>query len=245
MATAPRTAANGCAMPGSRESTSTTCNPKRLCTSRGSTPTSARPNTSRANSGAQSAGAEHAQFAAVGAARTVGRRARGLGKAFNRLAIVAADIQQRRLGTLAQRHDVHAWRHGEQDVPQPHALAGLVRGLVRREVPLTCLLRRLGNAQFPVEQRLDRDGRGFADHAVRRRRVVRAQEAGPLRGLAQKLGAGALAQVVRRKRHIRLVQCDAIDPRDDDRGIRQWLSLQHSVRHRRRAGAAGCGRRAR
>jgi hypothetical protein len=63
--------------PGSRASTSTTCRPKRLCTRRGSTPTSGLPKSSRANSGAHSVGRQPAQLAALRAAGAVRQLGRG------------------------------------------------------------------------------------------------------------------------------------------------------------------------
>ena len=126
-ATAPRTASKAGCTPGSRSSTSTTCRPKRLCTRRGSTPTSTAPNSSRANSGAQSSRRSQPSSPPCCAARAVGQLARRIARSRrDRLAVVAAHVEQAGLGALAQRHHVDARRHREQDVAHAHPLAGAV-----------------------------------------------------------------------------------------------------------------------
>jgi hypothetical protein len=62
------------------------------------------------------------------------------------------------------------------------------------EVAPAGFLGRLGADQGLVQQGLDGVGRGRADGALLGGRVVGRQQAGRLGGLAQQLGAGALAQ---------------------------------------------------
>ncbi len=105
----------------------------------------------------------------------------------------------RKMGSarLRKRHHIHARRHRKQDVPHPHAFAGAVGAFVRGMVAAARFFRRFGHVQLLLQQRVDGAGRRFADHAVGGGRVVRVQQAGALRGLAQQLGAGALAQILR------------------------------------------------
>ena len=86
-------------------------------------------------------------------------------------------------------------RHRKQDMPHPDALSGAVARRVRRVVAPARLFRRLGQLSSRSSQRLDGRGRGFADHAVVGRGVARIEQAGLDGGLAQQLGAGALAQL--------------------------------------------------
>jgi len=111
-------------------------------------------------------------------------------------------------------------------MPRPDALAGPVVALVRRVVAAAGVLRGIRHLQRLFEQRLDGAGCRFADDAVWTRRIGRIEQAGRLRGLAQELGARALAQHLGRQGFVRGVQRDAVDG-----------SLRHGC-------PAGCGLRA-
>ena len=124
---------------------------------------------------------------------------------------MATHVEKDGLGALAQGHHIHARRHRKQDVPHAHPLAGAVGALVRRIVAAARFFRGFGHVQVLLQQRVDGVGCRFADHAVGGGCVVRIQQAGGLRGLAQQLGAGALAQLVGRKLVVRGVQCHAVD----------------------------------
>ena len=125
---------------------------------------------------------------------------------------MAADVDQRRLGALAQRDDVDPRRDREEDVAQAHALAGAERLGARGEVTATVVLGGRRKLQGGIEMRVDRGRCGFAYRAAGGGRVVGGEQAGALRGLPQQLRAGALAQVLGCQRLSRRVQVDSVDP---------------------------------
>jgi len=106
----------------------------------------------------------------------------------------AAQLQQQRFGVRQQRGDVDARRDREQHVTGTNAFALAVSLRVLRMQSPARLLRRLGHAQLPLEQRLDREHCRFARHGVFVDRVLGSEQAGTLRRLAQQLGARSLAQ---------------------------------------------------
>ena len=103
-ATAARTASKAGAWPASRASTSTTCRPKRLCTRRGSTPTSGPAEELARELRRAVLARQPAQLAAL--RRRWGSwtaRAASAGEAVGLAVAVAAQLQQRGFGALAQR----------------------------------------------------------------------------------------------------------------------------------------------
>ena len=109
---------------------------------------------------------------------------------------MAAHIEQRRLGAVAQRDHIDTFGDGEQDVPSIDQLAGDVERLICCVVAPAFLVRRFRNQQILLEEFFNGMGRGLAKHAVCRRNVALSEQAGCNRLLAKQFGACALAQFV-------------------------------------------------
>ena len=134
-------------------------------------------------------------LAGAGAVRPLPR---GLGERVGR-EVGAAQRHQQCLGALAQRVHVDARRHREQDVAQAQAFPGTVAFPVGGVVTAASLFRRFGDGDLAIDQLLDRRSGGGADRSVGGGDVADRQQPRPLRGLAQQLGAGALAQAPQRR----------------------------------------------
>ncbi len=187
---------------------------------------------------------QRAQVTPFRPAGAVGQRARRAGEAVARLAVVATHVEQRGLGALAQRDDVHARCHRKQDVANACAFACRELARMRRVVPAARLGGRFGDVERALEQRVDRRRRGFADRAVGSRRVIGSKEALALRRLSQQFGAGALAQCPRCDGLARRVQRHAVDAGNCE-GVGGCGHDRGLLKRRRRGAPAGCGRRAR
>jgi len=155
-------------------------------------------------------GTQPAELATLLRARAVGRARCHLGEGLG----PAAQIEQAGLGARAQRIHVDAGRHREQHVAQCDALAPCItRGMGGMLAPAGLLVG-LGQLQIALDPGLDRQARSLGGHAVLRGRIVRRQQPGALRGLAQQFGAGALAQRGLVGLRARGMQRDAVDRGD-------------------------------
>jgi hypothetical protein len=103
---------------------------------------------------------------------------------------MAAHVEEDRFRPLAQCHHIDAQRNREQDVPHAHALSRAVSTFVRGVMATARFFRGFGHVRVLLQQRVNGVGCRFADYAVGGGYVVRIQQAGGLRGLAQQLGAG-------------------------------------------------------
>jgi hypothetical protein len=115
-----------------------------------------------------------------------------------------------------------------------HPLAFTVLGGVGLIVAPQRLLGGFGQRQLAFEQGLDRRAGRFADHAVRARFVSSVEQAGSLRGLAQQLGAGPLAQHIGRQRLAGGMERPAVDAGHEARGVGAHEALLHAAVRRER-----------
>ena len=145
--------------------------------------------------------------------RTIGKRSSGSSEPVITAAIMATDIEQRRLSALAQGNNIDTRGNREKNVAGPYAFTSAIGRCLRFEVTPARFLRGFRYLDGLIKQQFDCFRCLLAGCSIHGCTIILAQQPGPYRGLSEQFRAGTLAQLVRCQRGVARMQRYTVDAR--------------------------------